>query len=185
MRQLARPSLAIAIAGVGCYVSATVTGGDPRFDASSPAPPPVEAGADGEGCSPLADPSAPATFTTLYTNYFGPSPTAKASCSFVKNGCHASTLEPGGNATNYACSPMSKDECYASLTSAAAQNESNVPLVVAGNVDASYLPRVLRQVDEPLVPGLLRMPLSPNSVAMCPSDIDRVKAWIANGAKND
>jgi len=52
-------------------------------------------------------------------------------------------------------------------------------------VDASYLPRVLRQVNEPLVPGVLRMPLSPTTAAMCPSDIDRVKAWIANGAKND
>jgi hypothetical protein len=188
MRHPGRPLWAVALVCVGCYVSATVTGGDPRFLASSPAPQPRDAGdVDGEGggCVPLASMDAPATFTTLYNDYFGPSPTAKASCSYVKNGCHATTGEPGGNATNYACSPTSKDDCYASLTSANAKNESGIPLVVAGDPNASYLPRVLRQANEPFNPTLLRMPLQPDTVAMCPSDIERVKAWIANGAKND
>ena len=184
MRDPARPLLAVVVVCVGCYVSATVTGGESRFDASTPAPPAPEAG-DTDACVALAPLDAPPTFTTLYADYFGPSPTAKASCSFVKNACHATTAEPGGNATGYACSPTNKDDCYASLTSASAKNESGIPLVVAGDPTASYLPRVLRQVNEPVTPGLLRMPLQPTSVAMCPSDIERVKAWIANGAKND
>lgn len=175
-------SLAALAACFGCYASVVVGGADARFDASTPPDPQPDASPfDASSCEAMAPPGAPATWSGLYADYFGP--TGHASCSFVKNACHGAPGEPGAFATGYVCPPTGKDDCYAGLTSPNAKNESGALLVVAGDAGGSYLPHVLRKVGE--TTGELRMPLLPTTAQMCPSDVDRVRAWIDNGAKND
>ncbi len=167
----------LLVVPIACVASGMVTGGDSKFDASSAS---FDASFDAASCEPLADAGAPPTWSGLYADYFGP--TGRATCTFSPNGCHAAPGDPGASATGYVCA-AGKDGCYLGITSANAKSESGNPLVVPGDADASFLPQIIRKPDDGS--GQLRMPLLPNTVHFCPSDVDRVRTWIQNGAKND
>lgn len=173
----------------GCYADSATTGGDPKLDSGAAdaseggsTDASTDAGADAPAAACLADAMAPATWTALYADYFGP--TGKASCTFNAGGCHGGAGEPGSAATGYICGP-SKDACYMGITSPMAKSEFSPfpPLVAAGDAGASYLPHIVRKPGDPIT--TLRMPLAPNTVTFCPSDVARIEAWINAGAQND
>ncbi len=110
------------------------------------------------------------TWASIYDGYFGPS--GVASCS---NGstCHTTPDTSGVVASNFSCTD--KDACYASLHGASHLIRSQDPMDPA----ATPLLAKLRQNT-----GMGRMP-SNSMFLFQPQDVDVLKTWIGNGAKND
>jgi hypothetical protein len=171
----------IALVGVAC-TSATgdVRGGEDRFDATAPDPLVV----------PITEPAfadAPATsWKGIYRDFFGRR--SKASC--AGNGtCHDSAEKPGAKISNFICADVAG--CYTSLRTAKDPDPrvSTTSLVEAADIaapDNAYLFKVVRfrTADGTLVPNR-GMPQIPRDFAYSAEEIDRMKAWIKAGAKND
>jgi hypothetical protein len=157
------------IAAGGCAdANGTVSGGEGRFDAQPPVNPPMPSMC-GEGM----------TWTSLYKDYFGPN--SKGSCSGAmgdENNCHLNSMAAGALASNgYVCG-MTKDSCWMSF---------GTVLVPAMSGKAHYFEAVLRQATPPMCPPscLSPMPLRPASAQFSDCDLDRIRKWADNGAKND
>jgi hypothetical protein len=166
----------------------TTKGGDPRFDAAPPEmpvpPQPVsDAAVDGEGGL-----GGGITWTDLYRDFFGPSPAAKASCSF-SSGCHGAADRPGAQASNgFVCPPpagpssaeiaTARTACYESLKTSPAN------MLQGTSWKQTRLYGVLRKASgEPTID--VPMPLQPSSVAFTDQELKRIEDWFAAGAKND
>lgn len=110
------------------------------------------------------------TWDSIYAGYFGPS--GVASCS---NGstCHTTADKSGVIASNFAC--IDKNGCYASLLGASHLIRSQDAMDPAATPFLSKL----RQNT-----GMGRMP-SNSTFLFQPEDVDVLKTWIGNGAKND
>lgn len=179
-----------------------ITGGnetDAAQTLSAQIPPvaPTEAGS-GFQYSPL---TAGNTWTALYTDYFGaPQPLpdgglagGRASCSAVASSCHASSSEPGAQASNgYVCPGDDKDTCYGSITSqtlAPVLLTRGTPFLSDGGTGDGLF-QTLRTVDYPgpmpqmPPPGY---PAGPGGVGytFTAVDVERLSAWVAAGFPND
>jgi len=110
------------------------------------------------------------TWDSIYAGYFGPA--GVASCS---NGstCHTTADKSGVIASNFAC--VDKNACYASLLGASHLIRAQDPMDPA----ATPLLAKLRQNT-----GMGKMP-SNSTFLFQTQDIDVLKTWIGNGAKND
>jgi hypothetical protein len=179
---LGRSSIVLfALIGVAC-TSATgdVRGGETRFDSAPPDPLVV----------PVTEPAfadaSPTSWRGIYRDFFGRR--AKASC--AGNGtCHDSPDKPGSKISNFICADV--DGCYTSLRTAKDPDPrvSVVSLVEDADIAApenAYLFKVIRfrTADGTLVPNR-GMPQLPRDYAYSAEEIDRMKAWIKAGAKND
>ena len=166
--------LAVAAAAAACVNATSDTkGGEPLFDTT----PPASTGA--VSCEIGADAGSGTTFTDLYRDFFGP--TGAASC--AGNGtCHGDANQSGARSSGgYVCG-ASKDDCRASMLAM-----GTGPLVDPSkdptNPELSGLVQELRRrKTDGTVVGL--MPKSPACVFEQPA-IDRIQAWIKNGAPND
>jgi hypothetical protein len=110
------------------------------------------------------------TWSSIYEIYFGPS--GAAACSTGAN-CHAAADQSGVIASNFLCAD--KASCYQSLTGA-----SN--LVGTQDISNPSAARLLRDLRQSGGPGT--MPLQ-STFVFAPQDIDVIKTWIGQGAKND
>jgi hypothetical protein len=123
--------------------------------------------------------SAGHTWTELYTDYFGGH--GRAAC--AGNGtCHGdtSTASGGYQATMFECPPDDPATCYKTLKSAALVS------VDAGTFAQTYLSTALRSVDCNVQQNPCDMPLDPIQVyEFTQTDVDRISAWVAEGAPND
>ena len=177
---LGRSSI-LVIALVGCAsASGDVRGGEPRFDAAAPAPLVVPITED-----PFTD--APETsWKGIYRDFFGRR--AKGSC--AGNGtCHDAPGKAGAKLSNFVCADV--DGCYQSLRTAKDPDPkiSTSALVEDKDIaapDGAYLFTIIRYrtADGTLVPNR-GMPQLPRDYAYSATEIDRMKAWIKAGAKND
>ena len=131
-------------------------------DAASDVPAAVDVAAD---VSPLG----PATWTGIYTDYFGS--TGLASCG--GSGCHLAG-QGGDIASKFIC--PDKDTCYTSLTGAS----KLVLSTDAASPTKSKLMRNLRQVG-----NAGKMPSGGSTFVFSTADVARISTWISNGAKND
>ncbi len=153
----------LALAACGCSAATgSVTGGEPLFDAGVSGD--VDAGV--------------VTFTELYASFFGP--TGKASCA-GDGACHGAADQPGAQATastaypsGYVCAP-DQARCYAAMTGAGLTATGG-----GGGAEQSTLYTILRKTG-----GGGSMPKRPTTVAFSPTEMARIRAWIAAGAKND
>jgi len=174
-------SLVIAAACVACAsASGDVRGGEDRFDAATPAPLVV----------PITEPAfadaSPTSWKGIYRDFFGRR--AKGSC--AGNGtCHDAEGKPGAKISNFICADV--DACYQSLRNAKDPDPrvSTLALVEQADIatpDSAYLFKILRYrtADGKLVVGR-GMPQVPRDYAYSAEEIDRMKAWIKAGAKND
>jgi hypothetical protein len=168
---------------LGACTNATgdLSGGQPRpFDAAAPAPLVV----------PITEPTyadaSPTSWKGIYRDFFGRR--AKATC--AGNGtCHDTDQAAGFKRSNFVCADA--DGCYQSLTTAHDPDPrvSTNALVEQKDIaspDGAYLFKIIRYrtPDGTLVPNR-GMPQLPLDYAFAPADIDRMKAWIRAGAKND
>ncbi|MFO0679335.1 MAG: hypothetical protein U0169_22600 [Polyangiaceae bacterium] len=152
---------------LACSASGEVSGGEARFDAAAPVAPV----SDG-GVKALANPDGGTTWTAVYEDYFKPG--TVTGCS-GDGACHGDANQPGAQNSAFVCN-TDKGACRASLLGDSA-------LVVAGDAENSILVKVeLRQVGPAGEFGF--MPKRPRAV-FAPSDIARIKTWIAGGAKDD
>jgi hypothetical protein len=171
----------IALAAVACTgASGDVRGGDTRFDATAPEPLVV----------PVTEPTfadaAPTSWKGIYRDFFGRR--AKASC--AGNGtCHDAGGKPGTKASNFTCADV--DGCYQSLRTSKDPDPrvSTKTLVEDADIaspDAAYLFSIVRfrTPDGTLVQNR-GMPQQPSDFAYSAEEVDRMKAWIKAGAKND
>jgi hypothetical protein len=145
-----------------------VTGGDRRYDIKPPVPPDMPS-ICGEGT----------TWASLYRDYFGPA--SKGSCSGGtgdENNCHLSASASGALASNgYVCG-MTQDSCFMSFKDVLLPPMFSKP---------HYFESVLRQETAQMCPPacLSPMPLRPASAVFQTCDLDRIRKWADNGAKND
>jgi hypothetical protein len=155
-------ALALALA-VACSADGDVKGGDASADvAKVPNEASADVGPGDGGCTTTG-----ATWTELYTLYFGP--TGKGQCG-KQVGCHLDNATGGG--AFWTCG-ASKETCYQGM-----QNN-----VIKCNAAASRMPDILRKASEPFAPG--KMPADPTSVTYDENDIAKISSWINAGAKND
>jgi hypothetical protein len=159
----------VCVGAAACSDAAgTVTGGEGRFDAQVPQLPPMPSTC-GEGT----------TWSSLYKDYFGP--TGKGSCSGAtgdENNCHLAPTAAGALASNgYTCG-ATKDTCFTSF------KDVLLPPMFG---KAHYFEAVLRQETPQMCPPacLSPMPLRPPSAVFVACDLDRIRKWADNGAKND
>jgi hypothetical protein len=161
----------------GCaYASGEVAGGDPLFDAATPLA--SDAGVEGA-----------ATWTALYTDYFGP--TGKANCSSLSTSCHTSTSDTGGGTSGFLCI-TSKDSCWQSMTMGTGCDEAGVvmpcPIVPTGGTQdptTTGLYKNLHKTD-----GTGNMPLygataKTKGYVFTPTDVARITQWIKEGAQDN
>jgi len=118
-----------------------------------------------DGCAPTTDGGAP-TWTALYADFFGPA--GQGNCS-LKVGCHADNT--GGGAI-WMCGPT-QATCWQGM-------QGNVDLC---DPSASKVLFMLRKASDPGAIG--KMPQEPTTVTFSDTDLARIRAWIAAGAKND
>lgn len=132
-------------------------------------------GADGSSSSSGGTggsaPLPPATWASLYTDYFGP--TGKASCSGGSD-CHLTATATGAVVSNLVCAD--KDGCFATFTGA---SHLVRPATDVSNPSGASIFKELRQAGK-----TGRMPLK-STFTFSPSDIDQISGWISRGAKND
>ena len=121
----------------------------------------------------------------IYRDFFGRR--AKASCAGTGN-CHGAEGKLGAKTSGFVCGDV--DGCYTSLRTAKDPRPtvSRFALVEDKDIaspDSAYLFSVLRyrNAEDTLVPN--RMPQAPAAYAYSADEIDRMKAWIMAGAKND
>lgn len=181
---LLRPALALALVSVASCTSASgdVEGGGPRpgYDASSP--PQLEV--------PITEPTfagVPATsWRGIYRDFFGRR--AVSSCA-GRTSCHADATGLGAKGSHFICAD--KDSCWDTMRHAIDANPSvsTVPLVADSDVAApqnAYLFRVIRlRTPDGVVHTNLNMPQVPTDFVFKSFEIDRMQAWIRNGALND
>lgn len=105
----------------------------------------------------------------LYACYFGPA--AKASCT-AQNSCHGAADQPGAQASGFTCA-ATRDSCWRGITA------KIVPPGAAQDPTSSALYLALRKSD-----GTGTMPKG-SAFVFQPSDLDRIAAWIKDGAKDD
>jgi len=145
--------------------SSAILGGAKRFEAVVPVAP-MDPDAAPEGTSLL--------FTDLYTEYFSPS--GRGSCA-GNDTCHGAADEPGVLASDFICG-TDKAQCRATLLS------SPLGMVVPGNADGSYLVSIIRHTTASGgVAG--RMPKAPFTYSFSETGMNRIRGWIAAGAKDD
>jgi hypothetical protein len=181
MRGILGPAIVvIALASACSSASGEIKGGDPRFDAAAPEPLVV----------PITEPTfadaPPTSWKGIYRDFFGRR--SKASC--AGNGtCHDAAGKAGSKISNFICADV--DACYTSLRTAKDPDPrvSTKSLVEDADVAApenAYLFAVvrLRTPDGNLVVNR-GMPQEPPDFAYAAADVDRMKAWIKAGAKND
>ncbi len=113
----------------------------------------------------------PATWSTIYADYFAP--TGAASCGGDDAGCHSSAKDPGAVVSNLVCT--GPEDCYATMTGA---SKLALPGDAARPADAKLF-RYLRTPG-----GTGKMPLK-SSFMFQDGDIARIQDWIANGSRND
>jgi len=175
---LRRSSIVLFALVAGCAsASGEVRGGEDRFDAAAPVVPATE--------NPFTD--APRTsWKGIYRDFFGRR--AKGSCA-GNGGCHDAAGKPGSKVSNFVCGDV--EGCYQSLRTAKNPDPrvSMFALVEDKDIaspDAAYLFSILRyrSAEGTLVPNR-GMPLIPSDYDYSSADIDRMKAWIKAGAKND
>lgn len=173
--------VALAALAVGCAsASGDVRGGETRFDAAAPEPLVIPVTED-----PFTDAS-PTSWKGIYRDFFGRN--AKASC--AGNGsCHDSAGKPGAKISNFICADV--DGCYQSLRFAKDPDPRVSVFALVEDKDiaspeGAYLFAILRyrSAEGVLVPGR-GMPQLPADYAYSAAEIDRMKAWIKAGAKND
>ena len=183
---LLRSSTLLSFAGalaLGACTTASgdVTGGAPRpFDAASPDPLVV----------PITEPTyadaAPTSWKGIYRDFFGRR--AKGSCA-GNGGCHDAAGKPGSKVSNFVCGDA--DGCYTSLRTAKDPDPrvSMFALVEDKDLaspDGAYLFSILRYRNaEGTLVANRGMPQVPADYAYSAAEIDRMKAWIKAGAKND
>jgi hypothetical protein len=173
--------MVIALLGVACTTATgDVRGGEDRFDAASPDPLVV----------PITEPTfadaSPTSWKGIYRDFFGRR--AKGSC--AGNGtCHDAADKPGSQISNFVCADV--EGCYTSLRTAKdpdprVSTNALVEDADIQNPDNAYLFKIIRfrTADGTLVPNR-GMPQLPSDYAYSAEDIDRMKAWIRAGAKND
>ncbi len=153
-------SLAAALAA--CFGDGEVKGGDATADVSK-----TETGtSDGGPTDGACNAPDAATWTQLYTDYFGP--TGKGQCGKA-SGCH---LDSTGGGQIWICG-STKESCYQGM-------KNNV---IPCNAAGSRMPEILRKANDPFAPG--KMPADPASVTYDDQDIAKISGWINAGAKND
>jgi len=168
------------VSAVACAsASGEVKGGElrPGFDPNAP-PPAIE-----QPAVPR-DAGSGTAWKDLYRDFFGP--TGIATCS-LSGSCHGMAGQGGPQASNFICG-ADINECYRTLRTGKHPGEkmSLVEDSAVANPDSAFLFRVVRlQNADGTVVQNLAMPLSPTSFAFSAADIDRMKTWIRNGAKND
>jgi hypothetical protein len=147
----------------------------------------------------IADPCAPgaaATWTNLYTCYWGP--TGAASCT-AQTSCHGGSQELGSTTTGFVCAD--KDSCWSSMTQ---MGTGGLPpilcLSTAGctsgvtSYEDTQLWGGLHQAGSP--PTLDNMPCgNPLAVPSCTPaeakytfstyDLDQISTWIQGGAQDN
>jgi hypothetical protein len=130
----------------------------------------METGTKSDDAGAGADAGACATWTCLYTDFFGP--TGAANCA-GSGTCHGSPEETGFLTSLYLCPPGDKDGCYMGITS------SQAGLITPGAFDGTRLYANLRKST-----GGGTMPKTP-AYAFAPADLARIGSWVAAGAKDD
>ncbi len=183
MRGVLRRSATIALAAVtvGCAsASGDVRGGETRFDAAAPDPLVIPVTEDA-----FTDAS-PTSWKGIYRDFFGRR--AKGSCA-GNGGCHDAAGKPGSKVSNFVCGDV--DGCYQSLRTAKDPDPrvSMFALVEDKDIaspEAAYLFSILRYRNaEAVLVSNRGMPQVPADYAYSSAEIDRMKAWIKAGAKND
>jgi hypothetical protein len=174
--------LAMTATTLGCaQATGEVSGGESLYDGSFPvldtgtppmvdsAPPPTDA----------TDASGPATWTELYTNYFGN--VGVASC--AGNGtCHGAMTQLGYMTSNYLCPENDQQGCYESFTSPGTAGGPNL-LAAYPPFEKTYLYEVLRKSSGANIGT--PMPKAPYTYTFNTTDLARIESWVAAGAKND
>lgn len=153
------PFLAAAACG---DATGTVSGGDPRFDASAPIAPEVmvDAGPLGTGH----------TFTELYQDFWGN--VNRASCS-GDGACHGAPNQPGSQASGgYVCPLGDPKTCYETMVAKLLTEEAKT------NPEDSYLYSMLRKASGGSMPK--RPPYT-----FSETDLARIRAWMMAGYPND
>ena len=123
------------------------------------------------------------TWTDLHRDFFGQ--TGVASCKGT-GACHATPDKGGSPVSNFVCSD--KDECYRTMRMGKHPTRG-VALVedsAIANPDSAFLFSTVRvQAADGKIQPNLDMPQQPRDFAFTASEIERIKAWIRAGAKND
>lgn len=173
---ISRALVLVVAAPLACTsASGEVRGGEARFDAASPDEP------------TFADAS-PTSWKGIYRDFFGRR--AKSSC--AGNGaCHDAAGKAGSSSSNFVCADV--DGCYQSLRTGKKAATTNVPLPLALVEEVDILApenaRLFSVVRYKEPDGRIvenkGMPALPRDFAYAAADIDRMKAWIKAGAKND
>jgi hypothetical protein len=166
---LAVAALFLLASSTGCTdATGEIIGGQPLFvegdDASDDAGP--------SECLDAGDRGSGSTFTDLYRDFFGP--TGLASCTAM-SACHISPMGRGYKNTHYTCSP-DQSTCWMTMTT------SIVPSGGSATPETTTMYRALRKA--PPIPHSGPMPLG-STFAFCPSDLQRIAEWIADGAQNN
>jgi hypothetical protein len=168
--------LAVAVTTAGCaQATGEISGGESLYDGSYPV---LDTGAPemtDSAAADASDSSAPATWTELYTNYFGNM--GAASCSGDGN-CHGGMTQLGYMTSDYLCPANDQNGCYTSFTSIGSQL-----LVAYPPFDKTYLYEVLRKTSGITVGT--PMPRAPYTYTFTAADLARIESWVAAGAKND
>lgn len=150
---------------VACFGDGEVKGGDASADVSK-AETGVDAAPDALTDGGCTNGTGAATWTQLYTDYFGP--TGKGQCG-KQAGCH---LDATGGGQFWICG-STKESCYQGM------QKNVIPCNAAG----SRMPDILRKASEPFAPG--KMPADPTTVTYDDNDVAKISSWINAGAKND
>jgi hypothetical protein len=176
-------SLAIGVSGAGACTDADgeLRGGLWRdFDAATPEPLVV----------PITEPTfadaGAESWRGLYRDFFGKR--AKSSCAGTGL-CHGSPTQAGAKQSNFVCADV--DGCFASMRGSS-HPEPRVlmgPLVAdsakAAPESANLFKAIRYLTPEGVQVPNLNMPLSPSDFYFKNGDIQRMQAWIRNGAQND
>jgi len=145
-----------------------VEGGDPKFDASLPPPPEIDASSTDSGCSSP-------TWTCVYQSYFGAPPPGPG-CSGEAGNCHGAATDPGAQASLFTCG-ATKDDCFRGITA------KDASLVDTGNPSGSGLFQILRHSQAGVQIG--SMPKRPAAYFFSADALKRIQDWIAAGAQNN
>jgi hypothetical protein len=175
-RRASLGGLAIMV-GVAACVNATsdVQGGDKLFDTAEPQP---DAAAGALSCDIGADAGTGTTWTSLYTDFFGPSGAAKCSGDGT---CHGDKTQAGAvSSGGYVCGP-DKAACRASLLDPGT-GLVQLPHDQADPSLSGLVQELRRRKPDGTVVGL--MPKRPACIFE-QAAIDRVQTWIKNGAPDD
>lgn len=146
------------------------TGSDADVDTQPDAA--LDAGAD----VPVYTLDAGVTWHSLYADYFGPSGVASCSRGTI---CHGSTSEDGYKGSHhFLCPGDASAECYERITST---GDGGVNVITPG---ASFSEDDLSEVLCQMHGTIGSMPLG-CVYDFTPTDVERISAWIAGGAKNN